>query len=344
MIIKKVKYSLVFILILMGFLAIILFWSASFLDYNAPVKSGNTVVEGWLQACELEQIADRLQNVNTLIVVGNTYSDNNKFVQDYFNEKRPDNSGKGRWLYANSTLIFDPELLNLKTTDDSLHIIVRAKGTEAAGQSAHFNLIVNGKFSGDNFSTGKMKDYSFDLVNDDDGLKAVAVRFDNDCGFDGEDRNLFVYSIIIDGEQIVAGKSNSLITNSENRFTTGFASKAEVTLNYLKAIGMEPKSSHTVSFTPARENQTYAAAMEFRKWIVKTDIQSFNIVSAGVHSRRTWITYKSVLGDSFEIGIVSLETEKYGKNSWWQSVRGIGMMIDELFSYIGCTVQCSFNK
>ncbi len=335
---KKVKYAILLLFVLLIVIAVTLFPVSSFLDYNAPLNSDNIIVEGWLQACELEQINEKCRNINELIVVGNEFrqnTDTRERLFDYFRKQvSKEKSGNGMWLYANSTLIFNPELFNLKEAGDTLKIVVRARGTKANGRFAHFNLIVNGKFYNGSFSAGEMRDYIFNVETGSTGLKTLGIRFDNDCGSSQEDRNLFVYSVTVNFEQITVNKNTALITTLENRFTTGFASKAEAAMNYLKALNVKAKNYRAVSFKLARENQTLAAANSFREWVGTKDLRKFNIVSAGIHSRRSWITYKRVLGNDYRIGIISLKSMRYNKNNWWKSTGGWFGLIDEFFSYI----------
>jgi len=337
---KKVKYIILILLVLSIIFFGILFWATSFLDYNAPVKTDNIIVEGWLHACELEQIADRLHKIDNLIVVGNIYSGQQVDVAGYFNKYKNGNPGKGRWLYANSTLVINPDLFKIDNKRDSLQIIIKAKGTKADGRFAHFNLIINGRYTGGAFVSSKSVEYIFNIKLDKETVNSINVFFDNDSDYAGEDRNLFVNSIQVNGRLIVTNKFTSLISTEENRFTTGFSSRAGTTINYLKALGIKPGRFVKVRFKFAEENQTLAAAMEFGKWVGKENIVSFNLISAGVHSRRSWVTYKSVLGDSFEMGIISLEPEKYGYDNWWRSAGGIGMMVDEFFSFLYCYFRC----
>jgi hypothetical protein len=334
---KKARYAVLILSVLLIALITTLFLASSYLDYNAPVNSDNIVVEGWLQAYELEQIKEKYQNINELIVVGNEFRQSKNTTDrllDYFQKQvSKEKPGKGMWLYANSTLIFSPELLSFKEAGDTLQIVVRARGTKMNGRFAHFNLIVNGEFCDESFTAGETTDYVFYADAGNAGVETVGVRFDNDCRLRKEDRNLFILSIKVNGRQIFANKNTSLITTTETRFTTGFTSKAEATLNYLKALNVKAKSYRTVSFILTRENQTLAAANSFREWVTTTGFKSFNIVSAGTHSRRSLVTYEKVLGCDYNIGVINLESARYNKRNWWKSPGGWFGLIDESVSY-----------
>ncbi len=338
------RASRIIILLFLGLFfifVVVLCKSYPFLAYNNPVKSNYLVVEGWLNSYELEQIVDDklTLGVDKIVVVGYEFPDGN---MDSVNLSFPSNSQigdakvkrEGRWLFANSTLVFNPDLLQNIDISDSLLIKVQARGTSANKRFAHFSLIINGKFAGDSFAAKRSHNYYFSLSTPFEKLHSLMIRFDNDCGAYNEDRNLFIYSIMVNGKQIIASKETATIMNSENRYTTGFTSRADETANYLKVLGIDAERIKSVAFEQGYGNQTLLAALSCEEWILLTDIRSFNLISAGVHSRRSWITYKTVFGDSFKVGIISLEPMKYKRENWWKSPNGYIMMIDELFSYL----------
>ncbi len=80
-------------------------------------------------------------------------------------------------------------------------IVVKARGSKANGVYSHFKLIVNGLECGDRFtSSTSFKDYPFSVPFSKDEIDEIKIVFDNDVYSVGEDRNLCIYSIIINGE------------------------------------------------------------------------------------------------------------------------------------------------
>jgi Endoglucanase len=87
-------------------------------------------------------------------------------------------------------------------------IVVNLQGTAAAGTNAHFNLLVDGKKVGEGVAGTSAKDFAFSTNVTADQAHKVQVQFDNDASINGQDRNLIVNKITINGHAVNATDSN----------------------------------------------------------------------------------------------------------------------------------------
>lgn len=82
-----------------------------------------------------------------------------------------------------------------------------------------------------------------------------------------------------------------------------------------------------------KRNRTVASA-----WALKdryaTDLLSFNVVSVGPHTRRSWRVFERVMGEEIMIGSVALTPAYYNQSDWWKSSEGVRSMIGELIAYL----------
>ncbi|KAA1057418.1 carbohydrate-binding domain-containing protein [Azospirillum argentinense] len=78
-------------------------------------------------------------------------------------------------------------------------IKVNASGSAAGGVNAHFKLLVDGKAIGDATVGTAAKDYSFTTNLTAGQPHKVQIQYDNDGFVNGQDRNLFVNKITING-------------------------------------------------------------------------------------------------------------------------------------------------
>ncbi len=314
----------------------------SFLAVNKPVESNTYLLEGWIPFYTLEQVVklnDSNADAHYLIVGENFESDENKVtekIHDYFSKLNQglQKGEDGTWLYANTTLIFNPHDLPQCTPGDSLTILVKAKGSEAGGRFAHFNLIVNGVSIGGRFTSETNMDYRFKLLVPPSGLTSVFVRFDNDLYLKKQDRNLNVVSIRINNTEIPADKLHSLKIRSLGKSLTGFGSEAEQMADYLIQLGIDPSKITTINFDQVKRDQTLAGALSFKQWLENHNLSSFNIVSSGIHCRRSWVTYKKVLDNGLTIGIISFDPADSAENNWYHEPGYFINFADELFSYV----------
>ncbi|WP_207461370.1 carbohydrate-binding domain-containing protein [Azospirillum sp. SYSU D00513] len=81
-------------------------------------------------------------------------------------------------------------------------ITVNAQGTAADGVNAHFNVLVDGKKIGDATVTTEAKDFSFKAALTEGDAHKVQIQYDNDAVIDGQDRNLKINAVEIDGKDV----------------------------------------------------------------------------------------------------------------------------------------------
>jgi hypothetical protein len=87
---------------------------------------------------------------------------------------------------------------------------VSAHGTESAGVNAHFNLLIDGKKVGEGMASTTAKDFVFKTGIAADQAHKVQVQFDNDFNVNGQDRNLIVNKITINGKAV--SPTDSIVT------------------------------------------------------------------------------------------------------------------------------------
>ncbi|WP_454019266.1 carbohydrate-binding domain-containing protein [Azospirillum sp. Marseille-Q6669] len=87
----------------------------------------------------------------------------------------------------------------VSTAQSATTITVNASGAPAGGVNAHFKLLVDGKTVGQATVDSAAKDYSFTANLTADQAHKVQVQYDNDGFVNGQDRNLFVNKVTING-------------------------------------------------------------------------------------------------------------------------------------------------
>lgn len=83
-------------------------------------------------------------------------------------------------------------------------ITVNAWGTAAAGVNAHFTLLVDGHAVGEATVGSAARNYGFTAEVAAGTAHTVQIRYDNDTVIAGQDRNLFVGTVTINGHTVAA--------------------------------------------------------------------------------------------------------------------------------------------
>jgi uncharacterized SAM-binding protein YcdF (DUF218 family) len=340
---KIIKWVVLLFLLVSIAILILLSFSHTFFAFRNPVKSDVLIVEAWISPFEVEQAIPMINSdsVTRVIIIGKNYSDDSDsiiamFQNDFIETRQTGNNGKsGVWLYTNSSIAFNLMTIPVACElDDSLTIEVRAKGSESAGCFARFNLVVNGIYHGGAFATARDSVFTFIIPQPQEGLQSIIIHFDNDLVHQNHDRNLNIISVKVGDTEIEANEQNSFLIKNDGKYSNGFNSQADEKKNYLIQSGIPSEKIKTFSFEPAKRNQTLASARAFAGSTMFNEISSANVVSSGLHSRRTWLTYQRLLGKEITVGIINFEQSDYRKGTQEDNLSQYLHLIDEAFSYL----------
>jgi hypothetical protein len=279
------------------------FWISSeraerFLSKNRTVKANILVVEGWLpqQAVDFAYNEFVKNKYDLVVTTGISTPD-----LDFFN------------VSMNGFLIFYPEIDSSGDNDTPPHSIEVLAHSKSGGRyKSHFNFYINDSLVADFTADEKVKRYGIKWNGSLNNIDSVMLHFDNDLVDDNGDRNLYIKEIIFDNKFIIPFQFNSDydigLLDGKNRLKNNYFSNSDIVRNTLIAKGID--SLKIVSVTGKRTwfNRTLTSVLSFRNWIKASGqtVTGINIVSMGMHSRRTWITYKKVMDKSYNIGVISL--------------------------------------
>jgi uncharacterized SAM-binding protein YcdF (DUF218 family) len=119
-------------------------------------------------------------------------------------------------------------------------------------------------------------------------------------------------------------------------YVNDFNTSASVGADLLKAAGL---SGEVVQMVPCRNkdrDRTYSAAIALRDWLHTNNvsIRRVNVVTEGVHARRSRLLFREALGPEISVGIISVPDEEYPPTRWWRYSEGVKDVISEAAAYI----------
>ena len=119
-------------------------------------------------------------------------------------------------------------------------------------------------------------------------------------------------------------------------FRANFPSYADLGSATLKRLGLKPNEVQPAPARSSRRDRTYAAAMGLKAWLMENSprVRSMNVVTLGVHARRSRMLYQDALGDDYQIGIIALVDRDYEAESWWRYSAGLKGIIAEGSAYV----------
>ena len=295
---------------------------ADFLAKTEVTEANILIVEGWLPKFAIEIAKNEFNTKDyKLIVTTGLKSHDLDFCM----------------IAMNGYLIFYPKFQSVINEKSGHHIIEILAHSKMGGKyCAHFNFFVNDSLIADFTADENERKYAVNWTGSLKDIDSLMIHFDNDYVDEGGDRNLYVKEIIIDNEIIIPYQFHSVydigLHDGKNRIVNNFESHAEKARNELITLGVDSSLIIAVKGKKTRFNRTLASALAVNRWQKSYDgkIDGINIITLGIHSRRTLLTYNRVLDKSLEIGIISLS--EHGEPGFEEL--NFGDLLSELSSLI----------
>jgi hypothetical protein len=322
---KRTRIWVIISFSLLGLTYLIAFHLYAFLAKTATVSSQVLIVEGWARPFALQAAAVELNSkpYELLITTGGPLLKT------------------GYLLSTNSSLNFSPSP-NTLPQPGSLRqctIKVLADGTAIEGQYAHFNLLVNDSIMAGSYTQADPRDYSFDVPIVGKAIQRISVAFYIDAFTEGHDRNMILYSITINGKTYTPfspGVTYSYLEAGKRIVEPVCHTMAETSQAEIRKLGTQPMQMVAVNTPYVDIDRTYETAVAVRKWleIHQPEATSINVLTEGVHARRSWMMYKKAFGPRYSIGIMAIDYPYLEADTWWQSWKGTKLVLTQLGKYL----------
>ena len=132
-----------------------------------------------------------------------------------------------------------------------------------------------------------------------------------------------------------------LLVTVGGKYTTGhpmaqYKSEADWTASRLNAQGVLLGKIIPVSITIyPRKDRTYYKALAVQKRLKKAGFAqaSIDVVSFGVHARRSWLLFEKVFS-SVDVGVIAIPPNNYDTSRWWLFSEGVRSVISESVAYL----------
>ena len=110
---------------------------------------------------------------------------------------------------------------------------------------------------------------------------------------------------------------------------------AELGEAILLRLGMDRESLQSVPAPEVRKDRTYASALALRDLFHREGkaVEKINLISLGVHSRRSRLLFEKAFGSGTRVGVIALEDQTYDPVDWWRYSQGVRSTTDELLAY-----------
>ncbi len=110
----------------------------------------------------------------------------------------------------------------------------------------------------------------------------------------------------------------------------------ELTRSILIKEGVDPVVIVAIPSPDPDRDRTYACALELKQWLKDhhRTISRFDLLSRGVHSRRSRLLFQRAFGPAVKVGVIAAPEVEYDGRHWWRTSAGFRYVVDETIAYI----------
>jgi hypothetical protein len=163
------------------------------------------------------------------------------------------------------------------------------------------------------------------------GKRTLTVKSLHPRELDAGTANLFVKELRINGRNAHGLCRRLRYHRADGRIGGGFPTFAEWGVEQLERAGIPADRLVAVPAWDVQGSRTLANAKAFGTYAQREGITSVDVLSLGVHARRSRGTYQKACGAGVTVGVVSLPDPATPADGWWRSSLGIVRVLKEVF-------------
>jgi len=296
-VIQRVLIILVISGIVLSYPSLLFF--KQFLAKTKKVNANVLLVEGWLPRYALKMAAKEFEEGGYEYILTSGLE-----LPEYLE------------MFSNGFLVYQLEKA-IPVSNDSLDIEVEAFGSPGGKYKAHFNVWINDSIIADFYAGTRKVHFSKNIEMKVSEIQSIMIEFDNDGMSKAGDINLFFKTLRINGKEYLPYSENNYydhgLLDGKHSRKTNSRSYAESARQTLLEFGLDSSKVIAVPGNKTSLNRTLASSEAVFNWYKnhELNIEGANLVSLGVHSRRSWQTYHTLFKKEFPVGVIALPDYKH---------------------------------
>ncbi|MCB0768557.1 MAG: hypothetical protein KDB95_15215 [Flavobacteriales bacterium] len=147
--------------------------------------------------------------------------------------------------------------------------------------------------------------------------------------------NVFLKHLTINGENIHVLQRKMRIAHAEGPDSPGRPDFAEALAFHLRNAGAVPSRITALPSTKISGGRTWSNAVSFARYAQDAKLTSVDVLSMGVHARRSRHMYRSACGNGTHVGVVSVPDPLASPDNWWRHRIGWTTVLKEILGLPG---------
>lgn len=274
----------------------------SFLAVQEPIGAPVVVVEGWLTDPQLQEAARIITERNAAHVY--TTGTIRPFAH-YL--------GNGDTLVVRLSEPFSGQ------------VSIEVAGVEGGG----FTLLADGAPLIRGMLTNTHQEHKAETPG---SVRVMAITTDNEPGRGMAMDNMFIRDLRIGGTNAhhLANGGGLRRANGERApLTPTHAAHAR---HRLASLGVPREKLSAIPVYGRPLSRSWSSAAHFAQQAAKDGVHDFDLITMGVHGRRSRFIYQRACGNGCEVGVITLEDHVCPPQGWWKSHLGWFLVMKEVAS------------
>lgn len=141
---------------------------------------------------------------------------------------------------------------------------------------------------------------------------------------------LFTLFVKFEGKNLNALQRSVVMHKAEGAVAPGLPTYADVAANALIKAGIPEEHVSALPSYVVGESRTVSNARRFAEEAHSSGLTQVDVISLGVHARRSRLAYQEACGAAVTVGIVSVDDPELKRGRWWLSLIGWYKVVKEL--------------
>jgi hypothetical protein len=141
---------------------------------------------------------------------------------------------------------------------------------------------------------------------------------------------LFTLFVKFEGKNINALQRSVVMHTAEGTIGAGLPTYADVAASALIEAGVPEARITALPIYSVGESRTRSNGQRFAQQAKEVGITSVDVISLGVHARRSRLAYQEACGSAVTVGIISVDDPELERGRWWLSLIGWYKVVKEL--------------
>ena len=173
---------------------------------------------------------------------------------------------------------------------------------------------------------GELRSFWVDLS---DEVHNITIEAEHN-GSAGDADVIFLQQLQIRGMPAHELATSITIERMDGTIHEGWPTHAHHAKELLVDLGIDEEKITVVPVMEAEEGRTKSNAMAFAKAIGSGSVRSVDVISMGLHARRSMREFQRACGERIEMGVIAIEDPEAPAETWWRTKTGWLKLLKEI--------------